>query len=78
MTEGEPFRGNEPDFDAHALEDAHQDVAAGDEIRAALVSVASHSQLLAMIEQLDCEDTGRALLAAVLEDIRRQGRVLAP
>ena len=46
--------GNELDFGAHALEDALQEVVAGDEIRAVLLSVESHN-LAEMIERLDCE-----------------------
>ena len=79
MTEGDdPFRPSEPDFEAHALGDALHEVAAGEEIRTALLAVESHIELVGMIEQLSGEDTGRALLAAVLADIRHQGRLLSP
>jgi hypothetical protein len=78
MTAGDALQENEPDFDAHALEDALQEAAAGEKIRIALLAVESHSELVGMIERLNCEDTGQALLAAVLADIRHQGRLLAP
>ena len=67
-----------PDFDSHALNDAFAEIATGAELRAALVAAESYSELVALIERMEPQDAGRALLASILDDIRHQGRVLPP
>jgi hypothetical protein len=73
-----PSRANDPEFESHALSDALEDVSTGDELRATLVAAESYRDLVTMIDRMESRDAGRALLASTLEDIRRQGRVLAP
>ena len=70
--------GDDSEFEAHALDVAFADVATGEEIRTTLAAAESYGALVLMIERMDCRVAGRALLASILEDIRRQGRVLAP
>jgi len=70
--------GEVPDFDLHALNDAFAEIATGAELRAALVAAESYSELVTLIEQLEPQDAGQALLASILDDIRHQGRVLPP